>query len=177
MHTSKNTSLCNILCAFLVAQCALIRYLRDYHGLFVSVSSNALIGVLYIIVIFIWIEQVMRRLVQHEERKYLSLAGYLLLFLMLLRTVKFIFLPNNHFLTRYAWYLYYLPQTLTVLFIFFAVLHIGKPYDEPISKKWKLLYIPAALIIIGILTNDLHQCAFYFPTGSNMFISRFIISR
>ena len=154
-----------MLCVFLIAQCALIRYLRDYHNRFVSVSGNALIGVLFIIVIFIWIEQVRRRLVQREERKYLSLAGYLLLFLMLVRTIKFIFLPANHYLTRYAWYLYYLPQTLTVLFIFFAVLHIGKPYDEPIDPKWKLLYIPAAMIILGILTNDLHQCAFYFPNG------------
>lgn len=165
MHASRNTLICNILCLFLIAQCALIRYLRDYHGLFDSVSSNALIGVLFTVAIFIWIGQVQKRLVQHEERKYLSMAGYLLIFLMLTRTIKFIFLPENHFLTRYAWYLYYIPQTLTVLFIFFAVLHIGKPYDEPISKKWKLLYIPAALIIIGVLTNDLHQCAFYFPNG------------
>ena len=165
MHASKNTWICNLFCIFLVVQCTVIRYLRDYHDWFSSVSSNAIIGVLFTVVIFLWIEQVKRRLVQREERKYLSLAGYFLLFLMFTRTIKFIFLPDNHFLTRYAWYLYYLPQTLTVLFIFFAVLHIGKPYDEPISPKWKLLYIPAVMIILGILTNDLHQGAFYFPNG------------
>lgn len=165
MHASKNTIICNVLCIFLISQTAVIRYLRDYHGFFSSVSSNALIGILFIVAIFIWIEQVRNRLVQHEERKYLSMAGFSIMLLMLIRTIKFVFLPVNHFLTRYAWYFYYIPQTLTVLFIFFAVLHIGRPYDKPIDRKWKQLYLPALLIIAGILTNDLHQSAFFFPNG------------
>ena len=165
MHASRSTLICNAVCLFLMAQTAVIRYLRDYRGWFGSVSSNALIGVLFTAAIFIWIEQVRRRLVQREERKYLSAAGCLLVLLMFTRTVKFVFLPDNHFLTRYAWYLYYLPQTFAVLFIFFAVLHIGKPYDDPITRRWRLLYIPAALIVLGVLTNDLHMGAFFFPNG------------
>lgn len=69
-------------------------------------------------------------------------------------------LPPFLIFGRYVWYLYYLPQTFLPLLMFFAVLHIGKPIDQPIARRWLLLYLPAALIVLGVLTNDLHSLAF-----------------
>ncbi len=69
-------------------------------------------------------------------------------------------LPPFLIFGRYVWYLYYLPQTFLPLLMFFAVLHIGKPIDQPIARRWRLLYLPAALIVLGVLTNDLHSLAF-----------------
>lgn len=65
-------------------------------------------------------------------------------------------------ITRYLWYLYYVPQILAPLFGFFAALQLGQREDAALSAKWYLLLIPAVLLIGGILTNDLHQLAFGF---------------
>ena len=48
---------------------------------------------------------------------------------------------------------------------FFAVLYIGKPYHYQLERKWRILYIPAFILIGGIMTNDFHQLAFRFPDG------------
>lgn len=162
MYNSRETKILNTICVVLVLMTGIVRSIR--HN-FPGISSNIIIFMLFIIPAFIWISQIHKRLIQPEERKYLLAVGYMVVFMMILRTVKFVFLPHLHFTVRYAWYLYYVPQTFMVLWMFFAVLHIGKPHNQPIDRRWKLLYIPAFIIVIGILTNDLHQLAFRFPEG------------
>lgn len=162
MHVSRETKILNTLCVLLFASSG---FLRSIRGTFPTISDNAIICIFYLIATFIWMIQVQRRLIQPEERKYLTAAALLCVFLTVIRAIKYIFIPNDHFLSRLAWYLYYFPQTFMVLFMFFAVLHIGKQYDKPINKYWKLLYIPAFLIVLGILTNDLHEWAFRFDSS------------
>ena len=140
---------------------------RLIRSCFAGVSSNTVIFACLITALILWTAGVRKRLVQPEERKYITYTAVLIILLMAVRTVKFVFLPPGHVLTRYAWYLYYVPQTFTALFIFLAVLHIGKPADMPINRLWSLLYIPAALISAGIVTNDFHGLAFVFPEGLN----------
>ena len=159
MYSSKKTKFLNILCIILALSPGLIRLTRHH---FPNVSSNSLICVLYITAVLIWLTQLRLRLLRKEERSYLVFAALLIVFLMVIRTTKYIFIPENTPAARYIWYLYYFPQTYVVLFMFFAVLYTGKPYGCSISPKWKLLHIPALLIVLGILTNDLHQLAFRF---------------
>ena len=40
-----------------------------------------------------------------------------------------------------------------------------KPYHYQLERKWRILYIPAFILISGIMTNDFHQLAFRFPDG------------
>lgn len=133
-------------------------YIFDYYewtgSCFVQCNSgyscNIIIFLLYTSALFIWISQVKRRLLQNEECKFLSGVAALMLFLMAVRTIKFDFLPSGSVYARYAWYLYYVPQTLAVLWMFFAVLYIGKPYHYQLERKWRILYIPAFILIGGI---------------------------
>lgn len=162
MHNSRETIILNLICVGLVALAGIFHLISDT---FVYFSENILIYYFYLAALFIWTGHMRKRVLQQEERKYLTLMILLLIFLMFLRTVKFIFLAEDSLLNRYVWYLYYLPMVFTVLYVFLTTLHIGKPYDYALNPKWKLLYIPAALIVIGILTNDIHQTAFYFPEG------------
>ncbi|MGN1139159.1 MAG: histidine kinase N-terminal 7TM domain-containing protein [Ruminococcus sp.] len=134
-----------------------------YH--YSTFSYNCVIFVLFTVSAFIWFYQIQRRLIQPEVRKNLTICVIMMVFWMFLRTIKYDFLPKGHITERYAWYLYYVPQTLCILLIFLSVLHIGRPQNRPISPFWKLLYIPSLIIILGILTNDFHQLAFYFPNG------------
>ena len=78
---------------------------------------------------------------------------------LFLRTVKYRFFSGDT-VTRHLWYLYYVPQILAPLFSLFAALQLGRREGAAFSRRWYLLFIPAALLIGGILSNDLHQLAF-----------------
>lgn len=40
--------------------------------------------------------------------------------------------------------------------VYIAALQIGRREDEPFLRRWYWLFVPAALLIGGILTNDWH---------------------
>ena len=162
MRSSRKTKLLNCICVLLVLLACVVRMLGYHYETF---SYNSIICVLFTASALIWIHQLQRRLVQPDVRRNLTVCALMIILWMLLRTIKYDFLPDNSVAVRYAWYLYYIPQTFCVLMMFFSVLHIGKPQNSPISRFWKLLYIPAVIIVLGILTNDLHQLAFRFPNG------------
>lgn len=162
MHSSRETKLLNTLSVVLVLAGGALRAVRDSIS---SVNTNTLIGVLLLVADFIWIGQVRRRLIRPLEQGYLTAAALLVASLTVLRTVKYVFLPADSAAARYTWYLYYVPQTFAILLLFFAVLHIGRPYGAPPDRRVRLLYIPAVLLCAGILTNDFHQLAFRFSGG------------
>lgn len=162
MRNSKKTRMLNCVCIALVLLIGPVRYFMRGAE---SVTSNFLIFALIAAAAVIWLSQLQRRLLQPEIRKNLIWVALLLILWMLLRTVKYEFTLNYSVAERYFWYLYYLPQTFLMLPMLFSVLQIGRPCDRPISRRWKLLYLPAAAIVVGILTNDLHQLAFRFPAG------------
>ena len=164
MQSSKETRILNTICVVLVLLAGPIRLIGHRYENF---PHNNFICILYSAAAFIWIFQVRKRVIQREERRYLACIGLLIVFWILLRTVKYEYLTDGNFMTRFAWYLYYAPLVFGVVLMFLAVLHIGRPYNRPISKRWKLIYIPSAVIVAGILTNDLHQLAFRFPNGVN----------
>lgn len=159
MADKRKTMIDNILCINMILAVGILR-LVCYSN--VIISLNSITCILYTAAIFIWMNQVKRRLIHKEERRYLLWMGWMLVGLMIIRTIKFIFLPENHILVRYAWYLYYVPQTFMILFMFFAVLHIRGRLDDKIPRGYYWLYVPAVLLCIGILTNDFHQLAFRF---------------
>lgn len=74
---------------------------------------------------------------------------------LFLRAVKYRFFVDDD-VTRYLWYLYYVPQVLAPLFSLYAALQIGRREDEPFLRRWYWLFVPVALLIGGILTNDWH---------------------
>ena len=130
-----------------------------------NITYNSFICVLYSVALLIWIWQLRKRLLQPVVRKNLIAAAIMMIFWMVIRTIKYEFLLPEHFTSRYAWYLYYVPMAFTALFMFLTVLHLGRNYDRPISKWWNLLFIPTLVLVTGVLTNDLHQMAFRFYGG------------
>ena len=57
-------------------------------------------------------------------------------------------------------------QILAPLFSLFAALQLGRREGTAFSRRWYLLFIPAALLFGSILTNDLHQMAFRSVPGA-----------
>ena len=159
MQSSKETRILNTVCVCLVLLAGFCRVVIRHFGIF---SYNVLICALFTAASFLWISKLQKRLLQSSVRRNLIAVAFLILFWMVLRTMKYEFLPEYHFTCRFAWYLYYLPMIFIPLLMFFSVLQIGRPQARPISKWWSLLYLPAALLLLLVLTNDIHQLAFRF---------------
>lgn len=163
MRSSRETKVLNSVCVLLVLLAGAVRlWLQPAEQL----RCNCFILLFFTAAIMIWVCQLRRRLLQVPVRRYLKCAAFLMIFWMALRTLKYEFLfPKEHFASRYAWYMFYIPLVFIPLFMFLCVLHIGKNYNHPISRWWKLLYIPALCLVFGVLTNDLHQKTFGFTKG------------
>ena len=128
-------------------------------------TGNTIICFLFTVIAFLWIYQIRNRVTHPAEKRCLIAIAVLNLSLIVIRTVKYVFIIINTDLERYCWYMYYIPVILSVLFMFYATFYVGKTYDRKMSIACRLLVIPAVLLCIIIMTNDLHMGVFYFYDG------------
>ena len=142
-----------LLCIFIIA---LINqpllepgFQRTVRGLFVSFA--------YIAVAMYWGITVLESTKEKHSRGIMFGIVGMILFWLIIRACKYEIWDDG--LDIALWYLYYVPQTMLPLLVFDMTVHIegGKQ-----THKEKLLYIPAGVIILGILTNNFHQLAFKF---------------
>ena len=122
-------------------------------------------SLIYITLYIGWGISVSKRIIQVQVRHYLIAVSGLLVFWFVIRTTNYFFVDNAD-TKRYLWYLYYLPMLFIPLFSLYVAILLGKPANARLSKTaLLLLYIPTALCLLLVLTNDLHQLVFSFPEG------------
>ena len=124
-----------------------------------SSACFLLTNLIYIGLAMAWGFSISRRILHRNDRRWLLLGCAMAMLWLFLRAVKYRFFSNDT-ITRHLWYGYYVPQILAPLFSLFAALQLGRREGDALSHKWYLLFIPATLLIGGVLTNDLHQMAF-----------------
>lgn len=98
-------------------------------------------------------------------RRYLTAVSLLMIFWFAVRTMKYYFVISTT-VTRYLWYLYYLPMLFIPLLAVYVSISLGKPEGFRLPKQSLLFYIPTLLCLLLVLTNDLHQWVFTFPAGA-----------
>ena len=166
----------------MTAQVVFLLLLAGLLRLVIVNSENYLINVVFTLLVFtiyismlsVWSMSIWRRVMHIHIRGYLLGVAGLMLFWIFVRTLR-----DPHFnyidpVNRWLWYCYYISLILIPLLSFFAALCLGKPENWRPSRKFHLLFIPAAVLILGILTNDLHQLAFSFPSGIEKADSHYI---
>lgn len=109
-----------------------------------------------------WGISVSNRIIQPQVRRYLVAISVLMWLWIAIRGIKYS-LDTCVWLMRYLWYLYYLPMLFIPLLALFVAVALGKPDHLRLSKWMNLLYIPTAVLLLFVLTNDLHQLVFRFP--------------
>lgn len=119
---------------------------------------------LYIGLYAAWGISIQKRIVQAQVRRYLTAVSVLMIFWFALRTMKYYFVIDPT-VTRYLWYLYYLPMLFIPLLAVYVSLSLGKPEGFRLPKYSLLFYIPTLLCLLLVLTNDMHQWVFTFPAG------------
>lgn len=129
-------------------------------------TAGHLFGLMRVLIYFAlftaWVLRVKRTVQQQATRRYLFIAGVLMIFWLYIRSIKleFVLSPAE---MRACWYLYYLPMLFIPVAALLAALTIGKADGEGVGTKAKLLWIVSAVLLLVVLTNDLHQLVFRFP--------------
>ncbi len=126
-------------------------------------SAMLLRSVIYISLLLAWGVSLRTRIIQAQVQRCLLAIVVLMVLWMLLRTVKHA--AGGIDLKRWLWYFYYLPMLFIPLIALFVSMSLGKPENYRLPRGLRLLYLPTALLLLAVLTNDLHQRVFSFPSG------------
>ena len=113
----------------------------------------------------VWGVSIRRRIIQPQVRRYLIAISALMVFWISVRTIRYS-LNECVWLMRYLWYLYYLPMLVIPLLAVFVALSLGKAESFRLPNWTALFYIPTAVLLLLVLTNDLHQLVFVFPADA-----------
>lgn len=106
-----------------------------------------------------WIQSVRTRLLSSAVRTYILSAAFLMLLFMLLRIFRYRFAVEP-VVMRYAVYAYFFPQLLIPALFLMACIRIRRGDSERGKKNESLLLIPACLLTLAVMTNDLHALVY-----------------
>lgn len=161
MKAKNNKAICIVVAAIVVIA-AVIRLVNNQNTSDDVLFTDFIRALLHIGLITAWGFSLYRRVVQKQARHYLCGTVALMTFWLNFKVMKY-YICTDINISRYLWYLYYLPLIGIPLYMLFASLFVGKTEDYKLKWQVKLLYIPAALLFLMIMTNDLHEFAFSFP--------------
>lgn len=130
-------------------------------GSFYPTLFSYLRSFIYIGLFAAWGLTVRQRIVQNQVRKYLTYISFLLIFWIASRTAKyFIFWQPDAI--RYLWYLFYLPMLFVPMLALLIAMSLGKPDNYRLPGWTVFLWIISGVLLLLVLTNDLHQMVFTF---------------
>ena len=154
-----------LLVAFLLLFANFIRIVTKDTTPAMYVASQLVVLIIYIGILASWGIAVYDRIVNKSIRRYLVVLMGLMMFWLLMRTLRLTVFLYIFPIGQWCWYAYYISMILIPQLCFFAVKHIGEPEEYKMPKRWHLMSLFSLLLIGGILSNDIHQWAFRFHLG------------
>ena len=132
------------------------------RGSFYPMLFSYLRSFIYIGLFAAWGLSVRQRIVQKQVRRFMTVTAVLLIIWMVVRSAKyFIFWQPDA--VRYLWYLFYLPMLFVPMLALLIAMSLGKPDEYKFPKGMSVLWIISGVLLLLVLTNDLHQFVFTFP--------------
>ena len=145
----------------LIALAMWLRYASRH--IFHSPAVSHLRSGIYVFLFSVWCYSLWIRIVQTQARRYLLAISVLMVLWILLRSIKYSI--ENMDVERWLWYFYYFPMLFIPMLSVFVSRSLGKGEDFRLPRWTKILYVPTLLLLLLVLTNDLHQQVFSFPSG------------
>ena len=145
----------------LIALAMWLRYASRH--IFHSPAVSHLRSGIYVFLFSVWCYSLWIRIVQTQARRYLLAISVLMVLWILLRSIKYSI--ENTDAERWLWYFYYFPMLFIPMLSVFVSRSLGKGEDFRLPRWTKILYVPTLLLLLLVLTNDLHQQVFSFPSG------------
>lgn len=147
-----------ILISVLLAYfCRLVRPKNTFARNFADQLRNCIYLGLYCA----WVIYLEKRVVYKKMRRCLTAIGCLMVFWFFVRTVKF-HIFHEPLGEHICWYLYYIPMILIPVLGLSAALFFVEKDEEKTVRQIIILLTVAAVLIISVFTNDLHQLVFRF---------------
>ena len=160
-RATKISLLCALAALGLIVLAMLLRY-ASRHILHDPIVNHLRSGI-YVFLFSAWCYTLWLRIVQVQVRRYLLAISALMVLWILLRSIKFSI--GNTDAERRLWYFYYFPMLFIPMLSVFVSQSLGKDEAFRLPRWTKLLYIPTLLLLLLVLTNDLHRQVFSFPSG------------
>lgn len=158
---TKKSLLCTLAALALIAFAMWLRY-ASRHIFHSPVVSHLRSGI-YVFLFSAWCYSLWIRIVQTQARRYLLAISALMVLWILLRSIKYSI--ENTDAERWLWYFYYFPMLFIPMLSIFVSRSLGTGEDFRLPRWTKILYVPTLLLLLLVLTNDLHQQVFSFPSG------------
>ena len=146
-----------LLCVLLAYICRMLR--PESHLL--RTLADQLRTCLYLGIYCAWVIYLNKHVVHKSMRQYLTAIGCMMVFWFFLRTIKY-HIFQDPLGGHICWYLYYVPMILIPTLGLTATLLMEEREEKRIKKISTALLLPAAVLIVCVLTNDLHQQVFCF---------------
>lgn len=143
---------------FLLAGIAYMFTLRRYVALNVLMSS--INGLIYIGLLLFWLKSLRTRLLPSKARSYLIAVALLMLFYMLVRMFNYRFSGDIVTNVRYSIYLYWMPQMMIPALFLMSCIRIRLGDTAKAKPDERLILIPAVILSLMALTNDLHSLVY-----------------
>ena len=158
---TKKSLLCTLAALALIAFAMWLRYASRH--IFHSPAVSHLRSGIYVFLFSAWSYSLWNRIVQTQVRRYLLAISALMVLWILLRSIKYSI--ENTDAERWLWYFYYFPMLFIPMLSIFVSRSLGTGEDFRLPRWTKILYVPTLLLLLLVLTNDLHQQVFSFPSG------------
>ena len=147
-----------ILISVLLAYfCRLVRP----KNIFARNFADQLRNCIYLGLYCAWVIYLEKHVVYKKMRRCLTAIGCLMVFWFFVRTVKF-HIFHEPLGEHICWYLYYIPMILIPVLGLSAALFFVEKDEEKTVRQIIILLTVAAVLIISVFTNDLHQLVFRF---------------
>ena len=158
-YQKKKTVSCMIilLCVLLAYMCRMLRP----ESYLLRTLADQLRTCLYLGIYCAWVIYLNKHIVHKSMRQHLTAIGCMMVFWFFLRTVKY-HIFKTPLGGHICWYLYYVPMILIPTLGLTATLLLEERDEKGIKRISAALLLPAVVLILCVLTNDLHQQVFCF---------------
>lgn len=155
--TSKRNILLFAVAFFLCGVFRVLLYRTDFAFAFSSIFCSVLV--------ILWAITVQKRVTDGRLRLLMLWIAVFLLLHFLLQILRYDVFHGEINVRRYLWYSMYIPMTAQPLLFYFLTICIHRPDGKPLSRYYGLLIAAGVLLVLGVLTNDLHFGFKSFPSG------------
>lgn len=115
--------------------------------------------------VLLWALSVQKRVTDTRLRNLLLSIAAMIMVFFLLQIMRYRLFCFSYTAQRYLWYFYYIPMMALSLLCFCLTLSIHRPKKQPLPAAYALLAVAGVLLLLGLLTNDIHHWAFRCSTG------------
>ncbi len=159
--STRNKLISALIALILIVTAMSIRYLT-MNGLLPSGFGHVREAI-HIFLLLAWGFSAQKRIIQTQIRRYLlAIAGLMVLWLIL-KTISYSI--DDMDMKCWLWYLYYIPMLFIPVAALFVSMPLGKSENYQPLHWARLIYVVSAILVMLVLTNDLHHMVFSFTNS------------